>query len=132
MCGLNIEDRYIDFDELFDELLLLKPFSNQEATRTFFLASILTFIHHVANKNIQLCKVEFFTLLELIEQHQDKLQEKWLVQLFYHLSIYHFLAEEYEECLAWVNKTQSFPLCPANQYLFNYSKLIGALSKNMS
>ncbi len=128
-CGINVPTVRIEFDTLVDELLHLKPLTSQDAERSFFLTTLLSFIFHVAQKKMELCKVELFTIQHLLENHQNKLQFEWRVSLYYHICIYHFLNGEYADSLEWFEKLELLNTGTAFPNVFNYCKLVGLIAK---
>jgi len=129
MCCISGGQRCDNFDEILDELRWMAPVSRQLATRNFFLTSALDFIHSITKKNIENCKVQLFTVKDLVDQHIDKISLNWKIILFYHIAIYHFLNKDFDEVLLWISKIKAFEKTDIYPHIHNYSKLLSLMAQ---
>lgn len=129
LCRINAKSKFESLDATLDEVRWMNPVSRQIATRNFFLGAVLDFIYSLTNLNLENCKIQLFTLKELINEHIDKLTIEWRLMLYYHIVIYHFLNRDFDEVLTWIKFIRSYEengIYPAIQ---SYCNLIGLLAR---
>jgi len=127
--SINAKQKEVDYASLLDNLRVLKSSTQQEVHKTSFLISILDFMHCLSYKNLELAKMRFFEINELIPDHFDKLDLRWKMTLKYFICIYHFLNHNYDETLICIGELEKKPSIKHFKHIRNFIKLIGLVAK---
>ncbi len=128
-CSTSARRKGIFYDELLGRLLEMGKMIEIDSDKIFFVFSMHDFIFNLVNDNFEVCSVQIFTIKDLIDSHVEKLNLKDRINLFYHISVFYFIKEEYRETLNWIKKIQKIDSKNEFSNLQGYCLLLSVVSK---
>jgi len=98
-------------DKLKEMIQKLKAVLEQDHSRfrkQYFDLLMLEFNFELYSGNLNNCKLLIDNLREQLDAHKGVLDQFQIIDVYFHLSVFYFITQDYNESLDWLNNTLDF------------------------